>query len=353
MNKFVRDHIKELHGYVPGFQANEPQQIKLNANENPYPASPKVQKVLQKFSLERLKLYPHSHSNQLRETIANIYSFENNNIIVGNGSDEILRLLFECFLEKHETLAYFTPSYSLYPILADIHNCKKKDIFLNTNFSISVEKVLEELDGVKAFILTNPNAPTSLGYNKKNIETIAKNFQGIFIIDEAYTDFANDNCLDLVKQYSNVIVIRTLSKSYSLAGIRLGWAIAHKEIIQSLDKIRDSYNVNTLSQIIAQTALEEQKYFKENLQKIITNRHTLTIALEKLSFKVLPSQTNFLFVKPPIAPKTYFEKLKENNIYIRYFNDKYCRDYCRISIGDEKQIQSLLETTKIIINETK
>jgi histidinol-phosphate aminotransferase len=349
---YFRDNVERMAGYVPGKQLPGQNIIKLNTNENPFPPTPKINEFLTTLpnNLDILKKYPDPISTPVRETIASIYNFEPDNIITGNGSDDILTIAIRSFVGEGEAISVLSPSYSLYNVLADIQGAKVVEVPLTETFELP-SNILQVVDGSKILFLTSPNAPTANQFPKNEIINICKNFSGIVFIDEAYADFAEDNCLDLVEKFDNVIVSRTLSKSYSLAGIRFGYAFSNKTIISGMMKVKDSYNVNYFSQMLAKVAIADQEYFIEKLEEVKKLRTFLCEELKKMDFKVLPSQTNFLFVKPKkCSAKELFNHLSDNNILTRYFPAERTKDYLRISIGTKEELEVLLSNISNFIN---
>jgi histidinol-phosphate aminotransferase len=349
---YFRKNIEEMQGYTPGEQPKADSLIKLNTNENPYPPSPKVAECLKSIDYDNLRLYPNPTTDELRKIIANLYRYSKDNIITGNGSDDILTIAIRSFVGEKEKIACFEPTYSLYPVLAKIQDASTVKIPLdeNDNFEFPVQlldsnsKLFVSIKDAKLFFITRPNAPTGTVFNMDLIERFCSIFEGIVFIDEAYADFAETTCIDLVRKYPNVIIGRTLSKSYSLAGIRLGWGIADKTIISGMMKVKDSYNINYISQKLAITALEDQNYFIETISKIIKTRNLLSKKLLNIGFKVIPSQSNFLFVSPPNdRGEKLFNCLRENNIIVRYFPGRVTDKYIRITIGTEEQIEKLYQ----------
>lgn len=353
MKSLIRNNVDLMEGYTPGEQPQIPGLIKLNTNENPYPPSPSIAAVMNSLSGENIRLYPDPAAGQLRRTIADLYHFNFDNIIAGNGSDDILSIAIRTFVGENETIACLHPSYSLYPVLAQIQNAKVLQIELDEQFNLPesfLEVELKELSAgtdLKMFFIPSPNSPTGNAFPVSQIEKICKEFKGIVLVDEAYADFANDNCLRLLKKYPNIIVSRTMSKSYSMAGIRLGWAIASAEIIKAMRKVKDSYNVNAISQKLAITALKDQKYFKEVIEKIKATRIHLSLELIASGFKVIPSQANFIFVSPPDRNgEALFKFLRENKILVRYFSSERTRQYVRITIGRDEDMELLISFCK-------
>lgn len=346
MSDLIRKSVQAMEGYVPGEQPNDPQIIKLNTNENPYPPSPKIKELLANFDISELRKYPNPVSLKLRQALADLHDCEVDEIFVGNGSDEVLALCIRAFVERDGSVSYFDPSYSLYPILADIEDVEKRPVALDENFGWQMPEGHE----ASLFFLTNPNAPTSLSHSKENIREFIAGFKGVVLVDEAYADFAAFNCMDLAKEFENCIVSRTLSKSYSLAGIRLGYCVGPAELIGAMYKIKDSYNVNMLTQAIALAAIEDHAYMLENAEKIKATREKTAAALADLGFEVMPSQTNFLWAKPGEKPAAeIFAGLKERKIFVRYFKDDKIKDYLRITVGTDAEMNALLAALKDII----
>ena len=362
MKNLIRPLVRELHGYVPGEQPKIKGLIKLNTNENPYPPSPKVLQAIKDAVDGRLRLYPNPTAQLLREKLAQLHRCKPENIIIGNGSDELLALATRAFSEpspkskvqgsKSElakvTVQYFTPSYSLYPVLADIHGAHKNPVPLAKDFALPS---VNELKGGKKWdfeaaltLVTTPNAPSGRGYSTADLEQLCRAQKGIVILDEAYVDFAEENALLLAQKYPHVIVSRTFSKSYSLCFQRVGYFVAHPEIIAALDKIRDSYNVNGLGQIAALATLSDLDYYRNNFQTIKARRDDLHRELSGLGFAVCPSQANFLFACPPTFPaQSWLEKLRAQKILVRWFGYPETKDYLRITIGTDKEADALLK----------
>jgi histidinol-phosphate aminotransferase len=347
---YFRKNIEEMQGYIPGEQPKTQSLIKLNTNENPYPPSPKVAECLNSVDYDKLRLYPDPAADKLREVIAKLYVYHRENIIIGNGSDDILTIAMRSFVGEKEKVACFETTYSLYPVLAKIQNAVIAKIPLSEkdNFEFPIQllddksKLFLSIKDAKLFFITRPNAPTGTVFDIGLVEKFSSIFKGIIFIDEAYADFAETTCIDLVKKYPNVIIGRTLSKSYSLAGIRLGWGVANETVINGMMKVKDSYNINYITQKIAISALEDQFYFKKTISTIKKTRDHLSEKLINVGFKVIPSQSNFIFVSPPNGNgKELFEYLRKNNILVRYFPGKLTGMYMRITIGTDQQIDKL------------
>jgi histidinol-phosphate aminotransferase len=360
-SRLIRPLVRALHPYVPGEQPKIKGLIKLNTNENPYPPSARVLKATKAAVDGRLRLYPNPTAQTLREQLAKLHRCKPENIIVGNGSDELLIMAVRAFVEpsprsavSRMTVQYFTPSYSLYPVLADIHGAAKKAVSLNANFSLPSVAELKRgkswnFNAALSFV-TTPNAPSGRGYSTAELEKLCRATKGVVVLDEAYVDFAKENALKLALKYPHVIVSRTFSKAYSLCFQRVGYFVAHPELIAALDKIRDSYNVNGLGQIAALATLQDLTYYRSNFRKIIETREKLSRELTKLGFRVLPSQTNFILAKPPLFPaKEWLQRLRGKKILVRWFGQPEVKDYLRITIGTPAEAQALVRAARALL----
>ena len=345
---YFRPGIDMMEGYTPGEQPRSMDIIKLNTNESPFPPAPGVKQALLEFDPVRLRRYPDPVSSVLREEIAAMNGYEPENIITGNGSDDLLTILTRCFTDEHRAMACFDPSYSLYPTLANLQGTPCVKVPLTEDFDIP-ENVLEQVAGANLFFIARPNAPTGNLFAKEKMERICAEFKGIVVIDEAYADFSRDNCMEMVKKYSNVVITRTFSKSRSLAGLRFAFAVAHPKIIEGMMKMKDSYNVSMLTQTLALASLRDAGYFEKCVREIKANREALADGLRELSFEILPSETNFLFVRPPKNAKKYFQDLKSRNIVIRYFPMERTCSYVRITVGSAAENSALLKATGEIL----
>ena len=365
----VRPLIRKVHAYVPGDQPKIKGLIKLNTNENPYPPSPRVLRAVKAAVDGRLRLYPNPTAQALREKLAKFHGCKPENIMVGNGSDELLALATRAFVEPVGTarravrpsqrdgpthvVQYFTPSYSLYPVLADIHCARRNPVPLKRDFSMPTVKELHR-DGRWNFraaltFITTPNAPSGRGYSSAELERLCHAQKGVVILDEAYVDFANENAMRLALKYPHVIVSRTFSKAYSLCFQRVGYFVGQPEIIAALDKIRDSYNVNGLGQVAARATLDELAYYHKSFLRIIETRERVARELTMLGFRALPSQANFLFVRPPVfSAKEWLGKLRDRKILVRWFNHAETKGYLRITIGSDAEMNALLEAARDI-----
>jgi len=344
---YLRKNIAEMAGYVPGFQPpDEAAWIKLNTNENPYPPSPQVIKAIREATGDSLRKYPDAPSRAGREAAAELYGYPVDWVIMANGSDELLNNLIRACADEGEEIAYLHPSYSYYATLAEIQGARIKTFELTEGGEI---KGFPERYTGKLFFLTNPNAPLGLRWGIDEVAAIADRCDGLLVVDEAYADFADGNCLALVGQKPNVVVTRTLSKSYSLAGMRLGLAIARPEIIAALDKIRDHYNLDRLAQTAVAAALKDQEYFTGCVKRICETREWFGAGLEELGYNVIPSSANYLFASPPDKDgKRVYDALFERKILVRYFSDPVLSHGLRISIGTHEEMAKTLQALKDI-----
>ena len=364
--RLVRPLVRALHPYVPGEQPKIKGLIKLNTNENPYPPSPRVLRAVKAAVDGRLRLYPNPTAERLREKLAKMHRCRSENIIVGNGSDELLALAVRGFVEPNSkfkiqnskltkaTVQYFTPSYSLYPVLADIHGAAKNAVPLKSDFSLPGVAELKRHHqwnfNAALTLVTTPNAPSGRGYSTKELEALCFAQRGVVVLDEAYVDFAEANALPLAIKHPHVLVARTFSKAYSLCFQRVGYFVGHPDLIGALHKIRDSYNVNGLGQIAAEATLDDLACYRANFLRIIATRAWLDRELTKLGFQVLPSQTNFILVRPPQFPaEAWLQKLRAKKLIVRWFRAPEVRDYLRITIGTQAEAGRLVRAAKKIL----
>lgn len=360
----VRPLVQKLHPYVPGEQPKIRGLIKLNTNENPYPPAPAVLRAVKAATDGRLRLYPNPSAQALREKLAKFHRCAAENIFVGNGSDEVLALAVRAFVEpvagispariSRATVQFFTPSYSLYPVLAETHGARANAIPLQPDFSFpSIQDLRRgrKWDFNAALTLvTTPNAPSGRGYSAGELGPICLAQKGVVLLDEAYVDFADSNAMDFALKYPQVLVARTFSKAYSLCFQRVGYCVGNPDLIEALDKIRDSYNVNGLGQIAALATLEQLPYYRKNFARIIATRARLSAELEGLGFEVLPSQTNFILARPPgPSAEKWLELLRSRKILVRWFKYPEVREYLRITIGTEKEAEALLGAVRAIL----
>ena len=344
MPQHFRPNIIAMTGYVPGEQPRDDDVIKLNTNENPYGPSPKVYASLKRAVRSSLRLYPEPQSDTLRVTAARVYGVNTGNIIVGNGSDEILSMLLRCFVGPGGRVAYPVPTYSLYDTLVNIQDGITAAVNYPVDFSLPAE--LAEQNAVLTFVC-NPNAPSGTMISLKTIEKLARSIPGILAIDEAYIDFAateGASAIPLIHQLPNLVVLRTFSKSFSLAGMRIGLAFADEEIITGMMKVKDSYNVNRLSLLAATAALEDLPWMTRNAQRIQRSRKKLTAGLKRVGYQVYPSHANFVLArKDGQNLRSVYEELKRRKIFVRYFDIPGLQDCLRITVGKPSEIKILLK----------
>ena len=327
----IKASVQALTAYVPGEQPRGRGIVKLNTNENPYPPSPRVAAALAAFDPASLRKYPDPEFNLLREAIAKSCAVAPEQVFVGNGSDEILSLMARAFVEDSESIGSLDPSYSLYKTLAAIRD---------------VEWTGAPDKKTSLFLWTNPNAPTGEFVKPETIARFAKRFPGVVVVDEAYADFASGNCMALAakKANRNLIVMRTFSKSYSLAGIRVGYCVGPADLIGALYKVKDSYNVDAVAQAVALAAFNDRAYHARTVAKVVKTRAAFSKALEKRGWDVIPSEANFVFARPPAGASAAetFEYLKKRKIFVRYFPGPLTGERLRITIGTDGEMKTLL-----------
>ncbi len=345
------DKIRVVKPYVPGEQSKNQNIIKLNANENPYPPSPEVKKAISEFDFDTLKKYPDANSMELKSALAENYNIKTENVFVGNGSDDVLALAFMSFFNSNKPILFPDITYSFYPVWCSLFNIPYENPALDDNFRIVLKDYEKENGGI---IIPNPNAPTGIGENLSFIEELLqKNQDVIVIIDEAYVDFGCESAIPLIEKYNNLVVVQTFSKSRSLAGLRVGAAFASKELISILEAVKNSYNSYTLDSLAlvgATASVKDKKYFEETIKKIINTRENAVCEFKKLGFKTYESKTNFLLVShEKIHAKDIFLKLKEKDIFVRYFNSKRIDNCLRITIGTDEEMDKLFSALKEIL----
>lgn len=348
MNYF-RKSIHEMSGYIPGEQPPLGSKIiKLNSNENAYLPSQKALKVLQEIDGEMLRRYPDPTAKQFRLVAGQVLGVPDDWIVVGNGSDDLLNLIVRAVGGTGKQVVCPSPTYVLYRTLAEIQDAEFLEVPYPDDYQLPVD-LLIAAQGAVTFV-ASPNSPSGTAISVADLDKLAKGLSGILVIDEAYVDFAENNALELTKKYNNVIVLRTLSKGYSLAGLRLGFGIANPALIAELNKIKDSYNVDALAYLVGAAAIADQNYKTANAEKIKASRSKLALSLKELGFDIWPSQTNFLLVRPPNGDsERIYQRLKVEGILIRYFNQPRLADKLRITVGTEEQNQILIQTLKGIL----
>lgn len=358
----IRPLVRKLHPYVPGEQPRFKGLIKLNTNENPYPPSPRVLAAIRAAVDERLRLYPDPTAQLLRQKLARLHRCGAENILVGNGSDELLAMAVRAFVEpaagrprrsSPSRVQFFHPSYSLYPVLADIHGAVSNPVPLGADFELPSTASLRRAGrwdfGAALTFVTTPNAPSGHGYRTERLDELCRAQRGVVVLDEAYADFAREHALPLALRHRHVLVARTFSKAYSLCFQRVGYFVGHPELIAALHKIRDSYNVNGLGQVAAAATLDNLAYYRAHFREIVATRRQLSRELEALGFQVFPSQTNFLLVRPPgFAACEWLKKLRERKVLVRWFSDPAVRDFLRITIGTPDQAAALVKAARAL-----
>lgn len=339
-----KKNLRVVEPYVPGEQPKQENMIKLNTNENPYPPAPGVEKVLKSMETGDFRLYPKFDARELVDALAEEYKVPANQIFVGVGSDDVLGMAFLTCFNGEKPVLFPDITYSFYPVWADLFKIPYVRPALDENFCIKKEDYLTENGGI---VIANPNAPTSIAMPLSDIEEIiAKNPDSVVIIDEAYVDFGGESALPLLEKYENLLVVQTFSKSRSMAGMRIGFAIGNKELIDAMYAVRNSYNSYTMNMpsiLCGVEAVKDRAYFEKTTKEIIKTREDVTEKLTKLGFKVLPSSANFLFAAHESVPaEELFLMLREKNIYVRYFKSPRINNYLRITIGTPEQMEILL-----------
>ena len=348
-------HVAKLHAYTPGLQPTGPGWVKLNTNECPYAPSPRVAEALRREIGEdgaSLRLYPNPKSTPLRAAVAKLHGLREENAIIGNGSDDILNLLVRAFCTREAAAGFTLPSYSLYPVLVAIQDGRSDVIEFDRSMRLPLEKIAGS--PARAFFLTSPNAPTGVGFTNADIERALASFHGLLVVDEAYAPFARENAVPLLARFPNLVVVRTLSKAYALAGLRVGYALAHPQIIGLLDGVRDSYNVSRLSQVAALAALGDQAYYDGVITRVTATRDRFVNAfLDKRGWKTYDSQANFIFTEPknargetgPAVAKSAYDFLYARKVLVRHFpSHALTAPFLRISVGTDDEMVVLSNT---------
>ena len=350
MSRFWSRIVHELTPYVPGEQPKIANLVKLNTNENPFGPSPRVIEAITKELGDNLRLYPDPSSDKLRQSIADYYSLNLKQVFVGNGSDEVLAHTFQGLLKQDKPLLFPDITYSFYPVYCGLYEINYQQIPLSDDFSINIDDYLIENGGI---IFPNPNAPTGKLLALADIERLLQSNTGsVVVVDEAYIDFGGESAVSLVNSYPNLLVTQTTSKSRSLAGLRVGYALGNEELIEALVRVKDSFNsypLDRLAIVGAAAAFEDKDYFLKMTKIVIKSRDFVVNELEKLNFKVVPSAANFVFAAPPeISAQQLADALREKGIIVRYFNKPRIDGYLRITIGTDEQNQALIQALKEI-----
>jgi len=348
MSKFWSAAIRDLTPYVPGEQPKVNNIIKLNTNENPFGPSPKVAHTIHSFESDRLRKYPDPDSAKLKSAIATYYSVKSDQVFVGNGSDEVLAHAFMAFFRQKQPMLMPTITYSFYDVYCNLYNIDYEHVALDEDFSINLKNYQRPNGGI---IFANPNAPTGKALPLKDIENLLEiNTESVVIVDEAYVDFGADSAVSLINKYPNVLVIQTFSKSRSLAGMRVGFAMGNSELIEGLERVKNSFNsypLDMLAQDTAVAAIEDKTYFEHTTQQIIVNREWTNTQLEALGFIAVPSKTNFIFAKHRhIAGAELMGFLRTHNILVRHFSRPGIDNHLRITIGTLEEMQALISCLK-------
>ena len=352
MSNNWESYVRRVVPYTPGEQPQVTDVVKLNTNENPYPPSPSVRAILEDFEYGRMRLYPDPDSSVLVDAIAKRYNVKSSQVFAGVGSDDVLSIAFMTFFGSDKPILFPNITYSFYDVWADVYRIPYKQIPLNSDFSINREDYITENGGI---VIANPNAPTGVMETIENIEYIVKNNpDSVVIVDEAYVDFGGESCLPLVEKYKNLLVVQTYSKSRSMAGMRIGFAIGSEKLIKYMNDVKfsiNSYTMNPITQLCGAASMADEEYFRETVDRIIATRERTKARLTELGFVFPDSKTNFIFASPQKKSAKYiFEELKKRNIFVRYWNKPIICDYLRISIGTDEEMDRLFNALEEIIN---
>ncbi|MDT7848925.1 histidinol-phosphate transaminase [Methylophilus sp. VKM B-3414] len=352
MSQYWSKIVHELTPYVPGEQPKLQNLVKLNTNENPYGPSPKVIAALQAEAADSLRLYPDPDSSRLKAALAEYHGLQANQVFVGNGSDEVLAHVFQALLKHDLPLLFPDISYSFYPVYCGLYGIHFETVALNAQFEVAIDDYLRPNGGI---IFPNPNAPTGIPLPLSEIERLlAHNTQSVVVVDEAYVDFGTESAVALIHRYPNLLVTHTYSKSRSLAGLRVGYALGNAALIEALIRVKDSFNsypIDRFAEAGAIAALQDEAYFQQTRQQVITSRTSLVSALEALGFEVLPSGANFIFTRhPAYVGEQLAAGLRERAVIVRHFK-KPARisDFLRITIGNESQNQALMQAIRALV----
>lgn len=350
-----RDNLRTIEPYVPGEQPNLPDMVKLNTNENPYPPSPKMVETLKSFDCDSLRLYPDPNSQVLVDALAKRYGLQSDQVFLGVGSDDVLAIAFMTFFNSDKPILFPDITYSFYDVWAELFRIPYERPALNDHFDLIPEDYYKENGGV---VIANPNAPTGVLQSMDFLrDVIEHNRDVVVIIDEAYADFSGSSALELTKEYDNVLIVQTYSKSRSLAGMRIGYAMGDPELIRAMNDVRYSYNsypMTRLSVALGKAALEDEAYFRETVARVVETREWTKKELKRLGFSFRDSQTNFIFAAHESVPaQTIFDALREKHIFVRYFGQKRIDNYLRISIGTQAEMERFIRETEQILAQNR
>ena len=347
VTQHVRACIQDMHGYVPGKQPTDGAYIKLNTNENPYPPSPRVLEALHEAVNADLRLYSDPMASSLRQTAAQLYGCEVEQVIAGNGSDDILTMIFRTFLDADDAVATAAPSYSLYNALSAMQSATCLEIPMGPGYTLPAD--LDDY-GAKVLLIVNPNAPTGVLFSQDAIRGLLERTDSMVVVDEAYADFAGESAIGLLAEFPNLIVTRTLSKSYALAGMRLGLGFAHPDIAAQMFKVKDAYNLDRLSIVAGCAALEDQNWLRETTAKIVRTRTHMLRVLTDMGLHVPDSRSNFVFPRIPDGRALeIYQALEQRHILVRYFSSPQVSDSLRVTVGTDDEVAAFLETLRELI----
>lgn len=350
MSRYWSEVVRQLEPYVPGEQPQIDGLIKLNTNESPYPPSPRVHPVLSADAIARLRLYPDPNSRQLKDAVAGYYSVKPGQVFVGNGSDEVLALAFMAFFQQDKPLLYPDITYSFYKVYCQLFGITSQTIPLRDDYTIDFNDYANVNGGI---IFPNPNAPTSIGKSLAEIETLLqRNRDSVVVVDEAYIDFGGETAVALVDRYPNLLVVQTLSKSRALAGMRVGFAVGQEELINGLERVKNSFNsypLDRLAEAAAVAAFEDDGYFQECRNKVVATREWTSSQLQALGFRVLPSQANFVFAQPPVDAAALMAQLRAHKILVRHFSAPRISQFLRITIGTDAEMAKLVRVLEDLL----
>ncbi|MCH7881884.1 MAG: histidinol-phosphate transaminase [Proteobacteria bacterium] len=351
MSQFWSDIVHQLDPYVPGEQPEDHQYVKLNTNENPYPPSPAVVEAIQSYPIESLRRYPDPESSELRQALAGYFDLEPDQVFIGNGSDEVLAHSFQTFFQGRDPILFPDISYSFYPVYCSLYQIDYQLIALDAGLRIDLADYQRANGGV---IFPNPNAPTGIALSLDAIRGLLENTASVVMVDEAYVDFGAASAISLIADYPNLLVIQTFSKSRSLAGLRLGYALGQTALIEGLNRVKNSFNsypVDRLASAVGIACLKDEAWFQRCRERIMSTRDWLETALTELAFKVYPSSSNFLFVQhASSSASALYAELKQAGILVRYFKSPRIDNCLRISIGSDEECHQLVDSLKLILN---